>query len=150
PKPEPSPRPIRFLRWREPAFGFRLCSPISSVVSSAIDLHQVGNLRQHATQDLAVLLLGGTADLAKAKRAQRVALLRVGPVGRLDLRVLHGAHASTGSTAVSSSAASGSFGSRPRTSAIVRPRSSATCFGSRRSIRPCIVALTRLIGFWEP
>src|SRR3954469_14380613 len=65
PKPEPSPRPIRFLRWREPGFGFRLCSPISSVFSSAIDLHQVGNLRQHAAQDVAVFLLGGATDLAK-------------------------------------------------------------------------------------
>src|SRR3954471_6766711 len=90
PVPEPSPRPIRFLRWREPGFGFRLCSPISSV--SAIDPHQVGDLRQHPTQDLAVFLLARAADLAKAKRAQGVALLRVRAVGRLDLRVLHGAH----------------------------------------------------------
>src|SRR3954471_10152746 len=75
PKPEPSPRPIRFLRWREPGFGFRLCSPISSW--SAIDSHQVGNLRQHAAGHVAVLLLGGAPDLAQAERAQRVALLRV-------------------------------------------------------------------------
>src|SRR5204863_1672856 len=95
PVPEPSPRPIRFLRWREPGFGLRLWSPISSVVaSSAIDPHQVGDLRQHAAHDLAVLLLGSAADLAKAERAQRVALLRVRPVRRLHLRVLDGAHAS--------------------------------------------------------
>jgi hypothetical protein len=24
PEPEPSPRPMRFLRWREPSFGLRL------------------------------------------------------------------------------------------------------------------------------
>src|SRR3954471_14583935 len=91
PKPEPSPRPIRFLRWREPGFGFKLCSPISS---SAIDLHQVGDLCEHAAKSLVVFLLAAATDLAKAKRTQRVALLRVGPVGRLDLRVLDAAHAS--------------------------------------------------------
>src|SRR5919199_4214069 len=64
PKPEPSPRPIRFLRWREPGFGFRLCSPISSV----IDPDQVGNFRKHPPSDFVVFLLGGTADLSKAKR----------------------------------------------------------------------------------
>src|SRR3954464_3722834 len=105
PVPDPSPRPIRFLRWREPGFGFRLCSPISSV--SAIDPHQVRDLRQHPAQDLAVFLLARAADLAKAKRAQGVALLRVRAVGRLDLRVLHGAHASTVSASASGSAAAG-------------------------------------------
>src|SRR3954453_12814076 len=74
PKPEPSPRPIRFLRWREPGFGFRLWSPISSVSSSAIDLHQVGNLRKHSTEDISIFLLRGASNLSKAKRAQRVAL----------------------------------------------------------------------------
>src|SRR3954454_13775298 len=93
PKPEPSPRPIRFLRWREPGFGFRLCSPISSVLtSSAIDLHQVGHLRQHSAQDRAIFLLARAADLAEPERAQRVPLLRVGPVHRLHLRELHGSH----------------------------------------------------------
>src|SRR4051812_18084505 len=93
PKPEPSPRPIRFLRWREPGFGFRLWSPISSVFgSSAIDLHQVGNLREHAAQDVAVLLLRAAANLAKTERAEGVSLLRVGAVGRLDLRVLDRRH----------------------------------------------------------
>src|SRR3954452_15854782 len=90
PMPEPSPRPIRFLRWREPGFGFRLCSPISSV--SVIDLHQVGNLREHAAKDVAVFLLAGPADLAQPERTQRVTLLGVGPVGRLDLPVLYRSH----------------------------------------------------------
>src|SRR3954447_6633613 len=90
PKPEPSPRPIRFLRWREPGFGFKLWSPISSV--SAIDTHQVGDLREHSARGLTVLLLRGTTDLAKPKRAQRVALLGIGAVHRLDLRELHGRH----------------------------------------------------------
>src|SRR5436190_24202686 len=70
PMPEPSPRPIRFLRWREPGFGFRLWSPISSVVVSlAIDLHQMRHLREHSASHVAVCLLGGTSDLAKAERA---------------------------------------------------------------------------------
>src|SRR5258705_599251 len=81
PKPEPSPRPTRFLRWREPSFGFRLWSPISS----AIDLHQVRYLRHHAAHDVACLALGRAADLAEAERAQCVALLGIGAVGRLDL-----------------------------------------------------------------
>src|SRR4051795_6579918 len=81
PKPEPSPRPTRFLRWREPGAGFRLSSPMSS--SSAIDLHQVGDLREHAANRLVVLVLGRTADLAEAKRAQGVALLRIRTVRRL-------------------------------------------------------------------
>src|SRR3954454_1291236 len=92
PKPEPSPRPIRFLRWREPGFGFRLCSPISSVFSSAIDLHQVSDFREHPANDCSVFLLGRASDLSKSKRAERVPLLRVGPVDGLDLRVLHGRH----------------------------------------------------------
>src|SRR3954453_8132497 len=168
PKPEPSPRPIRFLRWRDPGLGFRLWSPISSAFgSSAIDLHQVGNLREHATHDVAVLLLGGAADLAKTERAERVALFGVGAVGRLDLRVLPLRHQMwpSGSSAAGSaetsatsggplsalvSSAAGFFGSTPSPSATVRPRSSSTCFGSRRSISPFIVAFTRLIGFCEP
>src|SRR4051794_23725659 len=39
---------------------------------------------------------------------------------------------------------------RPSTSSIDRPRSSATSSGRRRLCRPATVALTRLIGFWEP
>src|SRR3954452_5942852 len=87
PKPEPSPRPIRFLRWREPSFGFRLWSPISSVfsVSAIFDLHQVGDLRDHALEDVVLLTLGRAADLAQAERAQGVALLRIGAVRRLHL-----------------------------------------------------------------
>src|SRR4051812_35239196 len=93
PKPEPSPRPIRFLRWREPGFGFRLCSPISSVLcSSAIDPHQVGDLREHPPGHVVVFLLRRTPDLPQAERAQGVALLRIGAVGRLDLGELHGSH----------------------------------------------------------
>ena len=38
----------------------------------------------------------------------------------------------------------------PRTSLTLRPRSLATCSGRRRLVRPSIVALTRLIGFWVP
>src|SRR3954462_4562859 len=136
PKPEPSPRPIRFLRWRDPGFGFRLWSPISSVFSSAIDLHQMGNLRKHAAGHVVVLLLGGTPDLAKPEGAQRVALLRIGAVRRLDLRELDRRHqmcpsgssaagsaetmaTSGGPCSVVADSSSCGFGSRPSTSAIV-------------------------------
>src|SRR3954470_14784995 len=84
PKPEPSPRPIRFLRWREPGAGFRLSSPISSC-SSAIDLHQAGDLRDHSANRVVVRALGRAADLAETERAQGVALLRVRAVGGLEL-----------------------------------------------------------------
>src|SRR3954451_1802592 len=112
PKPEPSPRPIRFLRWREPGFGFRLCSPISSVLtSSAIDLHQVGHLGQHAPGHVVVFFLRGTANLAKPKRAQRVALLRVRPAGRLHLSELDGGHQMCPSGSSASGSADTSAGS---------------------------------------
>ena len=39
---------------------------------------------------------------------------------------------------------------RPSTASTERPRSAAISSGLRRSIRPWIVALTRLIGFCEP
>ena len=42
------------------------------------------------------------------------------------------------------------FFSMPRTWLTLRPRSLATCSGRRRLVSPCIVALTRLIGFWVP
>src|SRR5215218_551217 len=50
----------------------------------------------------------------------------------------------------SDSSAAGSRPSSPSTSATVRPRSSATCLGSRRVWSASTVALTRLMGFWLP
>ncbi len=41
-------------------------------------------------------------------------------------------------------------GTRPSTESTDRSRSTATSSGVRRSCRPAIVALTRLIGFCEP
>src|SRR5258706_8405522 len=68
PKPEPSPRPMRLRRWREPSFGFSEWSPISSgFSSSAIDLHQVGDPRDHAAHDVPVLALGRATDLPEAQ-----------------------------------------------------------------------------------
>src|SRR3954452_7996748 len=113
----------------------------------------------HAAQRLGVRPLNRLADAAQAERAQRVALAPVGAVGGLDLGDQKRAHA-TGSSAGVSTAASAwitSTGSsstgvldRPRTLSTERPRSCAISSGLRRSWRPAMVALTRLMGFWEP
>src|SRR5262245_1699942 len=114
----------------------------------------------HAAQRLGVRLLHRLADPAQPDRAQRVLLAPVRPVRGLDLGDDERAHASTvsseasasGSSAAASSpllAASG-LGPSPSTLSTDRPRSAATSSGLRRSCRPAIVALTRLIGFCEP
>src|SRR4051794_38705605 len=118
----------------------------------------------HAAQGLGVRLLDRLADPAQADRAQRVALAAVRPVRGLHLGDHEGAHAGvTSSAVVSSGAAASSDGAsplpasttgglpaRPSTLSTDRPRSAAISSGLRRSCRPAIVALTRLIGFWEP
>src|SRR3954468_12643111 len=138
PKPEPSPRPMRFLRWREPGFGFRLWSPIASVSSSAMSVlhpHQVLDGVDRAANLGHVGLLGAAADLAEPERPQRVALLLVGAVRGLELRdanlSVHQLVASAGS-ASSAAAAGVPLPPVPSTSAIDRPRSSATSSGERR------------------
>src|SRR5215204_4002788 len=104
---------------------------------------------EHPTQLRRVRLLDRVADPVQAERAQRVALLDVRAVGRADLADDVG-HASTGSSAgIVSTAAPFSF-DRPSTASTESPRSAAISSGLRRSIRPAIVALTRLIGFCEP
>src|SRR5690348_4172051 len=108
----------------------------------------------HAAQLRRVLALHGLADPAQAERAQRVALAPVGAVGRLDLRD-HQAHVTasattSGESADSSADGSSAFGPSPSTLSTDRPRSAATSSGLRRPCSPAIVALTRLIGFWEP
>src|SRR5215212_11111123 len=75
PKPEPSPRPMRFLRWREPGAGFRLWRPIVSSSAICVHLHEVLDGVDRTADRRIVGLLGGAADLAEAERAERVALL---------------------------------------------------------------------------
>src|SRR3954470_12631797 len=126
----------------------------------------------HPARLRVVLDLDRVADTAQAQRAQRVDLALVGAVLALDLRDLHdcspssaaGASASGSAAAGSSASAAGSSAGAepsivstapfswviPRTWLIDRPRSSATSSGRRRPWRPATVALTRLIGFWEP
>src|SRR4051794_34270138 len=125
----------------------------------------------HAAQRLGVRPLDRLADAAQADRPQRVPLAAVRPVGRLDLGDDEGAHADVTSSEVSASAAAvssagagrssstvetgsttGAFGvpPRPRTLSTDRPRRAAISSGLRRSWRPAMVALTRLIGFCEP
>src|SRR4051794_22566362 len=107
----------------------------------------------HAAQRLGVRPLHRLADAAQAERAQRVALAPVGPVRGLDLGDQERAHATTSSAASGASSGSGTTGGlppKPSTLSTDRPRSCAISSGLRRSWRPAIVALTRLIGFWEP
>src|SRR3954453_21263064 len=115
----------------------------------------------HAPQRLGVRPLDRLADPAQAERAQGVALAPVGPVGGLHLGDDERAHAtvssvvtagssSTSVTAASPLTATGGRPPRPRTLSTDRPRSAAISSGLRRSCRPAIVALTRLIGFWDP
>src|SRR4051794_20367778 len=116
----------------------------------------------HPAQRLGVRALHRLADAPQAERAQRVALTAVGAVGRLHLGDDERAHAVTSSvvSASASAGASSAGGSttggwaggddNPSTLSTDRPRSAAISSGLRRSWRPAIVALTRLIGFWEP
>src|ERR687898_537197 len=99
PVPDPSPRPIRFLRWREPSAGFSECSPISWPMPLLLDLHEVADLVQSAAQLRGVLALGRRADLAEPERAQRLARLRVGAVLRLVLGDLQRGHQAFASAA---------------------------------------------------
>src|SRR5690348_940260 len=106
----------------------------------------------HAAQLRGVLALDRLADATQAERAQRVALAPVGAVRRLHLGDDQ-AHASA-STGVSSTSVAAPSPlpppPRPSTRSTLRPRSAATSSGRRSSWSPVIVALTRLIGFWEP
>src|SRR3954451_23995209 len=121
----------------------------------------------HAAQRLGVGLLDRLADAAQADRPQRVPLTAVRAVGRLDLGDDERAHADVTSSEVSASAAAvssvaagtsssmvevatGGLPPSPRTLSTERPRRAAISSGLRRSWRPAIVALTRLIGFCEP
>src|SRR3954452_10694707 len=112
----------------------------------------------HAAQRLGVRTLHRLTDAAQADRAQRVALTAVGAVGGLDLGDDERTHAVTSSAASASAGASsagvsattGGLPDRPRTLSTDRPRSAAISSGLRRSCRPAMVALTRLIGFCEP
>src|SRR4051794_11611488 len=124
----------------------------------------------HAAQRLGVRPLDRLADAAQADRPQRVPLAAVRAVGRLDLGDDEGAHADVTSSEVSASGAAvssvaagassplveatgsttGGLPPRPRTLSTDRPRRAAISSGLRRSWRPAIVALTRLIGFCEP
>src|SRR4051794_40648323 len=117
----------------------------------------------HAAQRLGVRPLHRLTDAAQAERAQRVALTAVGAVGGLDLGDDEGAHAgatssagasaSAGASSADDSATTGGWAGEddnPRTLSTDRPRSAAISSGLRRSWRPAIVALTRLMGFWEP
>src|SRR4051812_12780026 len=119
---------------------------------------------QHAAHLRVVLHVDAVADPAQAERAQRVELALVRAVGGLELGDLHdvafppaAAAISSASTpasasvpAIISAATSSLSPPRPSTRLIDRPRSSATSSGRRRPWRPATVALTRLIGFWEP
>src|SRR3954447_3750179 len=118
----------------------------------------------HAAQRLGVRTLHRLADAAQADRAQRVALTAGGAVGRLDLGDDERAHDVVTSSAEVSTVSSEATGTssplvesttgglppRPRTLSTERPRRAAISSGLRRSWRPAIVALTRLIGFWDP
>src|SRR3954454_5434535 len=125
----------------------------------------------HAAQRLGVGLLDRLAEAAQDDRPQRVALTAVRAVGRLDLGDDERSHADLPSTEVSAPGAAvspvtegassplveatggsttGGLPPRPRTLSTDRPRRGAISSGLRRSWRPAIVALTRLIGFCEP
>src|ERR1044072_8175173 len=100
------------------------------------------DLVDHPAQLRVVLALDGLADPTQAERAQRVALLAVGAVGRLDLLddQAHAVTSSAGGAAPDSSAAIVSVGPfsppRPSTRSTDRPRSVATSSGRRRPCRP--------------
>src|SRR3954447_7273887 len=108
----------------------------------------------HAAQLRRVVALDGLADAPQPQGAQRVALAPVGAVGRLDLgddeAHVTASAITSGSSSDSSAVGSSGLPPRPSTVSTDRPRSAATSSGLRRSCRPAMVALTRLIGFCEP
>src|SRR5689334_23008327 len=61
PTPEPSPRPSRLRRWREPFAGFSECSPISAIV----DLYEVLHGMDRSPDGRIVGALDRAADLAE-------------------------------------------------------------------------------------
>ena len=89
--PEPSPRPSRLRGLREPGFGRQVVQADSSgsmraIESFALDLDQVLDDAEHAPAAAAMSLrVDCLADPPELQRAQRVALLRAGAVGRADL-----------------------------------------------------------------
>src|SRR5215213_10231968 len=95
--------PLRMLRGAHPLLSLERSS-------SVLRLHddQVADRVEHPAQLRRVRLLDGMADLAQADRAQRVALLGVGAVGRADLLDHICAHASTVSSGVLVTSASAS------------------------------------------
>ena len=165
PVPEPSPRPTR-LRGLAAARGRAsgVQADGSSVGSSAsrrahailLDLHEVADAVDHAARLRRVLDLDRVADAAQAERAQRVELALVGAVLRLDLGDLQrrsrrrppARRRRLGSASAASARrrrrrrrrcarpSLAAARSRPSTSLIDRPRSSATSSGVRRPCRP--------------
>src|SRR6266480_142528 len=112
----------------------------------------------HAPDLGRVVVLHAVSDAAKAKRAQRVPLALIGAVLGAALRHLEVAHgedspdASAGDPESSVAVAEDAppLPARPRTWLIESPRSSATSSCVRNDSSPVIVALTRLMGFWDP
>src|SRR5437763_8140841 len=74
PTPEPSPRPTRLRRCRDPAAGFSECRPISGIVNS----YEMADHLDLSAHRRLVRTLDRPADLPEAESAERVALLRVG------------------------------------------------------------------------
>src|ERR671929_2154735 len=94
----------------------------------------------HAAQLRRVVVLDGLADPAQAERAQRVALLAVGAVGRLDLGDDE-RHATPSPDGCSSAAeivpvTGSSEPPRPSTRSTDMPRIAAISSGRRSSLRP--------------
>src|SRR5690349_313205 len=159
PVPEPSPRPTRLRGRRDPGVGFRLCRPIRSCSAIGGDLDQMPYAADHAADLRGVVVVHLVAYAAQAQRSQRLPLLLVGAVARSPLGDLERAHElvssapSTGRVpdrSASWSELDSPAPSSPRTWLTDSPRSSATSSGVRSDSSPAIVALTRLMGFWEP
>src|ERR1700755_2336139 len=119
----------------------------------------MADLVQHAAGLRRVIDLDGLPDPAQPERTQRVELALVAAVARLALGDSDGsAHAGTSADSAAVSSTSPSLSSapcsgwsvRPRDAVVERARSSAPSSGVRSDSSPAIVALTRLIGFWEP
>src|SRR3712207_5626837 len=85
PLPEPMPRPTRLNRSRAPSL-----SRISlSLTMSALHLHQVGDLADHAPHRRSVLQLARPVHLVEAEPDQRLALAGLAADGRPGLGHLH-------------------------------------------------------------
>src|SRR5215210_6177780 len=111
----------------------------------------------HAPQLRVVLALDRLVDAAQPERAESLALLFVGAIGRAALGDLQLGHVAAGASGAGASGdtgcsswPSGSCWLRPSTWSMVSPRSSATSSGRRSDWSPATVAFTRLIGFCEP